>query len=233
MDATYAPAFALGSAMVHCCVLWGEGEQVRWGLGEERTPFLESTLAKTHAPRPLMRFVGQGQGCGPQPGRPPGVCTCGAGNGGGMTFFVEINTEPPPPSPSYRTLSHFRLPPTLSPYRTVSPFLLRMEAPSPSSPPEATGGTSKTVLGDCGRCGSTDTLKFCSRCHAVRYCGPACQKADVRKHGGKGKPEGGRRRVLRFRVWASSPHLTSRPPPSFSSGQPTWPRANRCCRLSS
>ena len=36
-----------------------------------------------------------------------------------------------------------------------------------------------TVLGNCARCGSGDRLKFCSRCQAVRYCGPDCQKADV------------------------------------------------------
>ena len=38
----------------------------------------------------------------------------------------------------------------------------------------------ETVLGNCVRCGSSERLKFCSRCQAVRYCGPACQKADVR-----------------------------------------------------
>ena len=39
----------------------------------------------------------------------------------------------------------------------------------------------ETVLGNCALCGSGDKLKFCSRCNAVRYCGPACQKDDVRR----------------------------------------------------
>ena len=37
----------------------------------------------------------------------------------------------------------------------------------------------ETVLGNCAVCGSSERLKFCSRCNAVRYCGPACQKDDV------------------------------------------------------
>ena len=40
-------------------------------------------------------------------------------------------------------------------------------------------GDRETLLGNCVRCGSSDKLKFCSRCQAVRYCGPVCQKADV------------------------------------------------------
>ena len=37
----------------------------------------------------------------------------------------------------------------------------------------------ETVLGNCVRCGSSDKLKFCSRCQAVRYCSSECQKDDV------------------------------------------------------
>ena len=46
-------------------------------------------------------------------------------------------------------------------------------AASAASPP-------RSVLGNCARCGSSNRLKFCSRCQAVRYCGSECQKADVR-----------------------------------------------------
>ena len=48
------------------------------------------------------------------------------------------------------------------------------------TPSDAPGRARETVLGNCARCGSGDKLKFCSRCQAVRYCGPECQKADVR-----------------------------------------------------
>ena len=60
-----------------------------------------------------------------------------------------------------------------------------------SSPPKETAAAAttatlpaplrETVLGNCALCGSGDKLKFCSRCNAVRYCGPACQKDDVRR----------------------------------------------------
>ena len=56
------------------------------------------------------------------------------------------------------------------------------EAPS-TTEAAATGDAAlpprETVLGNCARCGSGERLKFCSRCQAVRYCGPGCQKADV------------------------------------------------------
>ena len=52
------------------------------------------------------------------------------------------------------------------------------EAPSTSE-----GAVRETVLGNCTRCGSGERLKFCSRCQAVRYCSPDCQKADVRGRG--------------------------------------------------
>ena len=41
------------------------------------------------------------------------------------------------------------------------------------------GAARETVLGNCARCGSGDRLKFCSRCNAIRYCSPDCQKDDV------------------------------------------------------
>ena len=56
------------------------------------------------------------------------------------------------------------------------------EADSAASAAEASApgpAPRKTVLGNCARCGSGDRLKFCSRCQVVRYCGPACQTADV------------------------------------------------------
>ena len=52
----------------------------------------------------------------------------------------------------------------------------------PSVPPSAVPGAYReTVLGNCARCGSSDRLKFCSRCQVVRYCSPDCQKSDVRE----------------------------------------------------
>ena len=59
------------------------------------------------------------------------------------------------------------------------------EAPSASMAAAAAAAAPReTVLGNCARCGSGDKLKFCSRCQTVRYCGSACQKADVRVGGG-------------------------------------------------
>ena len=52
-------------------------------------------------------------------------------------------------------------------------------AVSPGAVDAAPRGARETVLGNCTRCGSADRLKFCSRCQAVRYCGPDCQRADV------------------------------------------------------
>ena len=52
-----------------------------------------------------------------------------------------------------------------------------VSAVSPTAPSRA------TVLGNCARCGSGERLKFCSRCNAVRYCGPECQKSDVSGRG--------------------------------------------------
>ncbi|KAH9921635.1 uncharacterized protein B0H18DRAFT_1020599 [Fomitopsis serialis] len=35
----------------------------------------------------------------------------------------------------------------------------------------------------CAKCGKTDgSLKICSKCHAVKYCSPECQRADWREH---------------------------------------------------
>ena len=61
--------------------------------------------------------------------------------------------------------------------------------PSEAAAPDPAAGTAaaaspktaprETVLGNCARCGSSDRLKFCSRCQAIRYCSPDCQKADV------------------------------------------------------
>ena len=54
-----------------------------------------------------------------------------------------------------------------------------MASPAPPDSGAAAAPGRETVLGNCVRCGSSDKLKFCSRCQAVRYCGPVCQKADV------------------------------------------------------
>ena len=44
---------------------------------------------------------------------------------------------------------------------------------APARPPMAPPGR------PCVLCGSSERLKFCSRCQVVRYCGPKCQQADV------------------------------------------------------
>ena len=76
-----------------------------------------------------------------------------------------------------------------------SPQSPEEEAPSTSGGDAAAAAAARreTVLGNCARCGSADRLKFCSRCNAVRYCSPDCQKADVRDQGNEwgGVNEGG------------------------------------------
>ena len=79
------------------------------------------------------------------------------------------------------------------------------EGSRPHDPPSASAAAvpdapRETVLGNCARCGSSEKLKFCSRCHTVRYCGPACQRADVSAgSGGYGRGvRRGRRGIRNF-----------------------------------
>ena len=55
----------------------------------------------------------------------------------------------------------------------------QMSTPVACRPAAAAAVGAAAVLGNCARCGSSDRLKFCSRCQVVRYCSPACQKEDV------------------------------------------------------
>ena len=60
---------------------------------------------------------------------------------------------------------------------------LQEAAAQPAAGAAAPSDAPRTVLGNCASCGSSDRLKFCSRCQKVRYCSSDCQKANVRTGG--------------------------------------------------
>jgi hypothetical protein len=50
-------------------------------------------------------------------------------------------------------------------------------------PPAAAAAALQPETAACGLCGETQgPVSACGRCRSVRYCSPACQRADWRRH---------------------------------------------------